>query len=302
MVVTVFYFMLNMSIASCFVIIMLLLVRQIRPLPRRVVYPLWSLGFFRLIMPFTIPTSWSLFNFTGGLVKKVVGIDPVSTMNMIGAVERYAPLEYKTHILQQVFTISSVIWLIVAGALLLTAMVLHRLSSKELKQAIHIRDNLYHTDMVGSPLLVGLVRPRIILPTSLDPDSAEASMIVAHETIHQSRMDNLWRILGICVACLHWFNPLVWVMLKAFFVDMERSCDEAVIRRYSTVERKAYAATLLRFAEDKQLLTSTSFGRSGVKVRIVNVLNYRKLTLLGTLTSGLFLAILAIVLISNPPA
>jgi len=310
---TVFYFVLNMSIASCFVIFALLLIRQIRPLPRRVAYPLWILAFFRLVSPFTLATSWSLFNFTGGLVKRLVTVETVTqgmapipgsnlfwAMNTIGAADQYMPVEYKTESLRRVFTTASVVWAIVAAAMLLCAIVLYMMTRKELKKAVHIRDNLYRSEMVISPVLTGLIHPKIILPASLDPDSAEGRMILAHENIHRRRLDNVWRLLGICITCLHWFNPFAWIMLKAFFTDMELSCDEAVIRKLNHEERRAYAGALLQFAEDKRLLVSTAFGRSGVKVRIVNVLNYRRLTLLGALASSLLLLIIALVLITNP--
>jgi beta-lactamase regulating signal transducer with metallopeptidase domain len=310
---TVFYFILNMSIASCFVIAVLLLIRQIRPLPRRVIYPLWVLAFFRLVMPFTFPTGWSLFNFTGGLVKRLITVETITqrmvplpeanvplTMNMIGAAVQYAPIEYKTESLRQVFTTASAIWAIIAAAMILTAVILYILTQKELKNALPIKDNLYRSDMLLSPLLTGLLRPKIILPFSLDPDSPEGSMVIAHENVHTRRWDNLWRLLGIAITCLHWFNPFAWIMLKAFFTDMEQSCDEAVIKKYRAEERKAYAGAILRFAEDKRLLISTAFGRSGVKVRIVNVLNYKKLTLAGAVASALFLLVVAVVLITNP--
>jgi len=310
---TVFYFVLNMSIASCFVIVALSVIRQIRPIPRRVVYPLWALAFFRLVMPFTIPTSWSLFNFTGGLVKRLItvetitqGIVPVPgsesllTMNFFGAAEQYMPIEYRTESLRQVFSTSSVIWAIIAAAMLLTTLALYSLTRKELKKAVHIRDNLYRSDMLLSPVLTGLFRSKIMLPADLDPDSQEGRMILAHENVHKHRLDNLWRMLSICITCLHWFNPFAWVMLKSFLSDMELSCDEAVIRKYNTEERKAYAGTLLRFAEDKRLLISTAFGRGGVKVRIVNVLNYKRLTLIGALVSSLLLLVITIVLLTNP--
>ena len=310
---TVFYFVLNMSIASCFVIAALLLIRQIRPLPRKVVYPLWILAFFRLVVPFTLPTSWSLFNYTGGLVKRMITVETVTqgmapvpgsdglwAMNMVGAAGSYAPVEYKTESLRQVFVTASAVWIIVAIAAILTAMILYALTRNELKKAIHIKDNIYRSDMLLSPILTGLVRPKIILPASLDPDGAEGRMILAHENIHRRRLDNLWRLIGILVACLHWFNPLAWIMLKAFFTDMELSCDEAVIRKFSADERKAYAGTLLRFAGDKRTLVAAAFGRSGVKVRIVNVLNYKKLSLIGAAASAIFLLAVAIVLITNP--
>jgi len=310
---TVFYFILNMSIASCFVIAALLLIRQIRPLSRRVVYPLWAFAFFRLIVPFTLPTRWSLFNFTGGLVKRLITIETITqgvvsipeydsfyTMNFIGAAEQYAPIEYRTESLRQVFTTASMVWIIITAAMLLTAIILYMLTRKELTRAVHIKDNLYSSDMLLSPMLSGIIRPKIILPVSLDPDSAECRMILAHEHIHKLRLDNLWRLFGICIACLHWFNPFAWVMLKSFFTDMEQSCDETVISNYNDEERKAYAGTLLRFADEKRLLVSTAFGRSGVKVRIVNVLNYKKLTLAGAVVSTLFLLVITVVLLTNP--
>jgi len=310
---TVFYFVLNMSIASCFVIAALLLVRQIRPLPRRVIYPLWGLAFFRLVTPFAFPTGWSLFNFTGGLVKRLITVETITqgrapaqgsedlwAMNMIGAAEQYAPIEYKTESLRQVFTTASAVWAVVAAAALIAALILYMLTRKELGQAVRVRDNIYRSDMLLSPVLSGLIRPKIILPATLDADGAEGRMVLAHENVHRRRLDNLWRMLGIFIACLHWFNPLEWIMLKTFFTDMELSCDEAVIRKFDEKERRLYAGTLLRFAEDKRLLVSTAFGRSGVKVRIVNVLNYKKLTLIGAVASALFLLAVTVVLITNP--
>ena len=313
MLSTVFYFVLNMSIASCFVIAVLLLIRQIKPLPRRVVYPLWALAFLRLVLPFTLPTRWSLFNFTGSLVKRLITIETLTqgtaltpeseslmAMNFIGAAEQYLPVVYKTETLRQVFTTASMIWVVVALAMILTAVILYMLTRTELKKAVHIRDNLYRSDMLLSPVLLGIFRPRIVLPVSLDPDSVEGRMVLAHENVHRCRLDNLWRMLAIFVTCLHWFNPFAWIMLKLFLTDMELSCDETVIRSYNPDERKVYAGALLRFAEEKGFLVSTAFGRSGLKVRIVNVLNYKRLTLVGVVTSSLFLIVVAVALITNP--
>jgi beta-lactamase regulating signal transducer with metallopeptidase domain len=304
-----------MSLVSCFVIAALLLIRQIRRLPRRVMYPLWALAFFRLLVPFAAPTSWSLFNFTGGLVKRLVTIETITqglapasdahpglwtTMNSIGAVDRYVPVEYKTESLRQIFTTGAAVWAVVAAASIIAATILYSLTRKELKQAVRIRGGLYCSDLLLSPILTGLFRPRIILPPALDPDSPEGAMVIAHENVHKARLDNLWRLLAICVTCLHWFNPFAWILLKSFLADMELSCDEAVIRKLGKEERERYAGTLLRFAEDRRVLVSSAFGRSGVKVRITNVLNYRKLTLVGLVASSLLLLAVALVLITNP--
>lgn len=311
----VFYLILNMSFASCFVIAVLLFIRLFKPLPRRFVYPLWALAFFRLIMPFTLPTSWSLFNLTGGLVKRLITIETITPgmafvpeskqlymMNFMGAANTYTPITYRTESLRQIFYTGSTIWAIVAVAALLSACFLYALTYSELKKAIPVKGNIYFSDMLLSPMLVGVFRPKMIFPVGFDPDSPEGKMIQAHENIHRKRLDNLWRALAIGIACLHWFNPLVWLMLKVFFTDMELSCDEAVLRRgkFNQEERGLYASTLLHFAEDKRFLISSSFGRSNVKVRIVNVLHYKRMTVIGAIVSAVFLLAIALVLITNP--
>jgi beta-lactamase regulating signal transducer with metallopeptidase domain len=311
----VFYLILNMSLASCFIIAALLLLQLFKPLTRRFSYPVWALAFFRLTVPFALSSRWSLFNFTGGLVKRLVTIETItygtvpapeagnlSIMNMIGAAESYVPIEYKTETWRRAFIISSNVWAIIAAVLLLAACILYILTRKELNKAINIRDNIYYSDMLLSPVLVGVLRPRIILPEGLDPDSTEGMMILAHENVHRRRLDNLWRTLAIGIACVHWFNPLVWLMLKMFFRDMELSCDEAVLRsgRYSSSDCRDYASVLLRFADDKRLLISSAFGRSCVKVRILNVLNYKKITVAGAAASAVLLLALALILITNP--
>ncbi len=311
----VFYFILNMSLASSFIIVALLFIRLIKPLPKRIVYPLWILAFLRLVFPFSMSSNWSLFNFTGRLVKRLITVETITqgvlpasgtikwaAMNMLGTAERYMPIEYKTESLRQIFSVGSTVWAIAAAAALIAACILYILTLTELGKAVHLKDNLYCSDMLLSPVLTGVFRARIILPPGLDPASAGGRMTLAHENIHRQRLDNLWRSLAIIIACVHWFNPLIWLMLKAFLTDMELSCDEAVLRkgRYNTAARKAYAATLLRFAAANRFLISSAFGRSGVKVRVINVLNYKRLTIIGAVASGAFLLAVALVLMTNP--
>lgn len=311
----IFYLIVNMSLASCFIIVVLSLLRLFKMLPRRFVYPMWALAFFRLVVPFSLTSGWSLFNFTGGLVKRLVTIETItygtvsvpgsgnlSIMNMVGAAESYTPMEYKTEGLRQVFIIGSEVWAIVAAALLLVVFILYVLTGKELNKAVPVKDNIYCSDMLSSPMLVGVFRPKIIIPTGLEPDSAGCAMILAHENVHRRRLDNLWRTLAVGIACVHWFNPLVWVMLGMFLKDMELSCDEAVLRRgkYDSDACRDYATALLQFAEKKTFLITSAFGHSGVKIRILNVLNYKRMTVIGTVVSAAVLLALVLVLITNP--
>jgi len=311
----IFYIVLNMSITSCLVIAVLLLIRLIKPLPRRFVYPLWALAFIRLVIPFTPASGWSLFNLTGKLVKRLVPVDAVTDgnipfpvpdsfvmMNAVGVAERYNPVTYKTDYLHRVFATGSAIWVTVAAAALLTAGIMYCLTGSELKKAVHIRDNIYQSDKVLSPVLTGVFRPKIILPAGIDPDSIEGKMILEHENVHRRRLDNLWRLLALVMACIHWFNPFVWVMLKAFLRDMELSCDETVLQRggYGSEDCRLYASTLLQFSQQKNLFASSSFARSGIRVRIINVLNYKRMTVIGAAASAVFILAVALALITNP--
>ncbi len=309
---TVFYLVLNLSLTGALVIAALLLVRLVKPLPRRVVYPLWLLALIRLVWPFALSSRWSLFNLTGGLVKRLVTVEnvvgglyalppPVElySMNHVGAAQSYQPFSYKTESLRQLFGAAALVWVVVALALLLAAVALHVLTRVELNKATHLRGNRYRSEQLLSPVLVGVFRVKIILPVGLDPDSDEGRMVIAHENVHRRRLDNLWRTLAVVVACLHWFNPLVWIALKAFFTDMELSCDAAVLRegRFAAAD---YAAALLRFAERKRFAVSTGFGGSRVKVRIVNVLHYKRMGVIGGVASAVFLLALTLILLTNP--
>ncbi len=119
---------------------------------------------------------------------------------MLGAAERYAPVEYKTESLRQVFTAGTAVWAVIAAAAIIAACILYFLTMSELRKALRIKDNYYCSDMLLSPVLAGILRPKIIFPPGLDPDSPEGRMILAHENVHRRRLENLWRTLTILIA------------------------------------------------------------------------------------------------------
>ncbi len=311
---TAFYYVLNMGISAAVVILLVLLVRRVRAIPRTLIYAFWSVAFLRLLLPFSLPSPFSLFNFTGGLIKRVVCMDAavptgpaaggaslhLTMTNSIGAAVDYSPVTYRTPAVRDFFAVASDIWLIGALVCLLTAVVLYAFTRVELRKAVHIEGNTFASDMVGSPMLVGVFRPRVIVPAGFDVRSEQGRFVLAHEAVHRKRLDNLWRVLAIAVVCFHWFNPFAWLLLKCFFTDMELSCDERVVKRFALDERKRYAQALVGFAEGRRFLMSTSFGRSAVKVRVMNVLNYKRLTTVGAIVSLLFLIALAVLFITNP--
>lgn len=137
-------------------------------------------------------------------------------------------------------------------------------------------DGCYGGACVAAPFTLGLLRPRIYLPDSLQGAARQA--VLLHEQTHIRRGDPLTKPLFYAAVCLHWFNPLAWLAFRGFERDMEAACDEAAVQGRPLPERSAYCETLLQFAVQGQRVPgSLTFGQGSVKGRIVHLLHYRRL-------------------------
>lgn len=152
---------------------------------------------------------------------------------------------------------------------------------------------VFTNDEIASPLVCGLFAPRIYLPTRMDFGNTELLRhILCHETMHIRRKDNWMKTVMLITLCLHWFNPLVWIMSKYLASDLELACDEDVLRQYNTEEeiRKNYAFSLLTMAitGNRPTLFYSAFSKTEVERRIQSVLQYRKASSLLLLVSICF--------------
>ena len=137
-------------------------------------------------------------------------------------------------------------------------------------------DGCYGGACVAAPFTLGILRPRIYLPDSLQGAARQA--VLLHEQTHIRRGDPLTKPLFYAAVCLHWFNPLAWLAFRGFECDMEAACDEAAVQGRPLPERNAYCETLLQFAVQGQRVPgSLTFGQGSVKGRIVHLLHYRRL-------------------------
>ena len=137
-------------------------------------------------------------------------------------------------------------------------------------------DGCYSGACVTAPFTLGILRPRVYLPDDLQGAARQA--VLLHEQTHIRRRDPLTKPLFYAVACLHWFNPLVWLAFCTFERDMEAACDEAAVRGRPLPERNAYCESLLHFAvQGRSIPGSLAFGQGSVKERIVHLLHYRRL-------------------------
>jgi beta-lactamase regulating signal transducer with metallopeptidase domain len=212
------------------------------------------------------------------------------------AADSYLPITYKVNLLDKVFRIASMVWIIVALALLIINTILYIMARYEVSDANHLSDNIYASDRVLSPVTYGIFRPRIIIPKEYKADDLQ--YILAHETAHIYRKDNLCRILALMSTLVHWFNPLIWLFLKKFLEVTELACDESVLAACGEDEKKAYATALVNSTESRSVFAS-AFGGARIKVRISYILSYKRLSILSIICFTLLAMTIAYVLLTN---
>ena len=163
----------------------------------------------------------------------------------------------------------------------MAAMALYALASwlrlrRRVRTAARMEGPVWVSDRIGSPFLLGLIRPRIYVPASLAPPALDYAL--AHERAHLRRGDHVWKPLGYALLAVYWFQPLAWVCYGLFCRDMELASDEAAARDLDREGRAAYAQTLLACAGPVRGAGACplAFGQSGVKGRVKAVLGYKK--------------------------
>lgn len=143
---------------------------------------------------------------------------------------------------------------------------------------------VFTNDEIASPLVYGLLAPRIYLPTRMDFSNTELLRhILCHEVMHIRRKDNWIKSAMLITLCAHWYNPLVWMMAKCLASDLESACDESVLKHYDNDEaRKNYAFSLLAMAitGNRPALLYSAFSKTEVEKRIQNIVHYQKASIL----------------------
>ena len=282
----IFERVLNMSLTGSIVIAVVLLARLLlRRAPKIYSYMLWAVVLFRLLCPISLSAGLSVLKplpVTTSQGLSTVTYRPVEPVipasGEIGQeVARAESAEtVKTETGAQAMTLAAAVWLTVGGALAGCSMVQYIVLRRKLREAVPYRGEVYLSDSIATPFVMGVIAPKIYLPS--DTPIAERRFIIAHERHHLHRGDPLWKLLGYLALCVHWFNPLVWL---AFFLggkDMEMSCDEAVLNRLGEDIRADYSQALLRLATHKRLIAGMplAFGEGETKGRVRNMARWRR--------------------------
>ncbi len=281
-----FSHILNMSLTASIVIVLVLLIRLLlRRAPKIYAYALWSVVLFRLLCPVSLPSPVSILEplhpqvSQSTLVTNSVTYLPIPASQPkpeAASPEAKEPASTAAKTPAAKLAVIPLGYLAVAAGMLSYGILSYLRLRRKLSEAVRYRRNVYLADHIQMPFVLGVIRPRIYLPSSLG--SAERRYILAHERCHIRRGDPIWKVLACIALCVHWFNPLVWLSFVLAGRDMEMSCDEAVIRRLSPAVRADYASSLLRLSVGRRSarIPSLSFGAADPKARIRNMARWRK--------------------------
>ena len=150
---------------------------------------------------------------------------------------------------------------------------------RKLQISVLYQDNIWWTEDIDMPMVFGLVWPQIYLPTSMEPENL--AYVIAHERMHIKRKDGLFKMITYIICLIHWFNPFIWIAYSLFGSDLEKACDEEVIRGMGKEKRKDYAYALLHIAAEngrrkkRVFVAPICFDEGNVKSRIKNVMKYK---------------------------
>jgi len=173
--------------------------------------------------------------------------------------------------------VGAYIWIIGVAIMLIYGIATYSIVKIKMREAVHIRKNMYEAKNIKSPFVLGFFVPKIYLPFGLTGE--KYNCVVLHEKIHIGRHDHIVKFMAYFILCVHWFNPLVCLAFKLMSKDMEMSCDEAVLKKMGIEETKTeYSMSLVALATDDGFVHGSplAFGEGNVKERVINVLNFKK--------------------------
>ena len=309
----IFLQIINMSISASYIVLAVLLLRLLlRKAPKWITVVLWGIVALRLVCPFSIVSVLSLIpsaevvspNIMTDKIPEInTGIPIInSTLNpVIGGSFTPAP-GASVNPLQVWIPVLAVIWIVGMTALLVYTVISYAKVRRKIGAAVLLRDNIYQSEKVVSPFVLGIIKPKIYLPFGMNDKDTEH--VVAHEMAHIRRKDHLWKPLGFLLLTIHWFNPLMWLGYLLLCRDIELACDEKVVGKLDRDARADYSEALLTCSVNRRMIAACplAFGEVGVKDRVKSVLNYKKPAFWIIIAAVIACVAVAVCFLTNPPS
>ena len=309
----VFLKLLNLSISASWLVLAVLVLRLVsKRSPKWMNVLLWGIVALRLMLPFSIESALSLIPSAETVSPAVVQFDPAPTITSGVSVidnavnpalsEHFAAAPTASVNPLYVWTeIAGWVWLIGLGAMLLYALVSYLRLRRRVSVSLCVRENIYLCDAISSPFILGVVKPRIYLPSGLD--EVQRQNVLSHERAHLARRDHWWKPLGFALLAVYWFNPALWLAYTLLCRDIELACDERVIRTMDESAVKTYSTVLLACSMPRKAVITCplAFGEVGVKERVRNALHYKKPAFWVVAASVAVCVVVAVCFLTNPP-
>jgi beta-lactamase regulating signal transducer with metallopeptidase domain len=306
----VFLKLLNMSIAAGWLVLAVTALRfLLKKAPKALRCVLWALVGIRLICPFSFESALSLIPSAETVPEEMFVMEPPENrQSAVIDVEvnpllpgDYTPeLDATVDRLQIGHMFGTLLWLPGVAVMLLYAAVSFLRLRRRVKVSLNVRENLWICDDIKTPFILGILKPRVYLPSHMD--ARHLAHVVAHENAHIRRRDHWWKSIGFFLLAVYWFNPLIWLAYILLCRDIELACDERVVKEMGSIERKAYSEALLSFSVPQRMVTACplAFGEVGVKERIRNVLSYKKPAFWIIVAAAAACVVLAVCFLTNP--
>lgn len=306
---------LQMSLSVSVFILAIIIIRAftIHRLPKKTFLALWGIALCKLLIPFSIPSRFSIYNVSmdlkemfgefngsinlpnGGIISNTTAISSELPVAEI----LNSPLTHTPDITPWPVPL---IWLIGLVICILLILVTHLCRISDYRTALPIENEFINrwlkghsikrtiqirqSDKIVAPLTYGVWKPVILLPKTLDlSNETMVNYVLTHEFVHIKRFDILYKWVLAAALCIHWFNPLVWAMYILSNRDLEISCDEQVVRTLGEINKSSYALMLIEFEEKKSRLLPllAGFSKNIIEERIVAIMKIKKTTIISLL-------------------
>ena len=304
---------LNVSISASWLVGALLLLRLVlKRAPKALVCALWMLVAVRLICPVLPESPASLIPTVEVIPERYLMMEPaerdgiqplldiVSNPNYPMAVDKNLPMDVDR--LQWTDLFWTLNWYVGMCVMALYALYSYLSLRLRTRVAMRLRENIWLCDDIDSPFILGILRPRICLPSNMEGE--QMNCVIAHEQAHLKRLDHWGKPIGFGLLTVHWFNPVMWVAYWFLCRDIELACDEKVIRDMDKTAVRAYSEALIACGTKQRFVTACplAFGEVGVKDRIKSILNYKKPGFWVILLALILSVVVAACFLTNPTA
>ena len=301
----------NMSISASWLVLAVLILRFVlKKAPKWINVLLWGIVAIRLICPFSFESTLSLIP-SAETIPLNIGMDTTPTINSgISAInnavnpiisQSNTPMAGSSvNLLQITIGIYEYIWIFGMIALALYTAISYWRLRRKVDTAVRYKDNIFQSENVSFPFVLGIIKPRIYLPFKMNGQYLE--YVVAHEQAHICRKDHWWKPLGFLLLMIHWFNPLMWLAYVLLCRDIELACDEKVIKELCNEQRGDYTQALVACSVNRRMIAACplAFGEVSVKERVKSVMNYKKPAFWVIIISVIVCVGVAVCFLTNP--